>query len=141
MKLFTTDNIEIVFDETVSSGENPENYQLIADKEDVQVYYKGENEGNILSSASYTFLVVNNSSRNVTVSSDNLSVNDFAVSASFYTDCAIGKMSNDTLTLYSSELEKNKIEKIDKIEFSLRCFDSDSYSEIWQEDKVVITMD
>ncbi|MBR1423195.1 MAG: hypothetical protein IJ571_07135 [Ruminococcus sp.] len=137
-ELFITNDIEIVFDETVSSEENLDDYQLVVDQDDVQVYYKGLDHDGWISDTSFKFLIVNNSNRNVTLSADNISVNDFAMSTLFHGDCAAGKKTNETIDVYKSTIEDNNIEKITKLEFSLRCYDSDTYDDIWETNAITI---
>ena len=47
-ELFTTDPIEIVFDESAVQEENLDNYQLVFEGSDVSVYYKGIEDGGFI---------------------------------------------------------------------------------------------
>lgn len=140
-ELFITDNVSIVFDENASQEENIDDYQLVYEASDISVYYKGRGEDGILGSANFNFLVVNNSGDNITVSADNISVNDFAASSLFHADCAPGKKTNEVMTINSDDLEKNNIEDIEKLEFDLRCYNSGNYQDIWEAKSITVELD
>lgn len=82
-------------------------------------------------------LVENNSDRDYTIGCDALIVNDYMISDLFYSDIAAGKSSNETMNLYSSQLEAAGIDTVGKIEMYFHAYDSDfnylfqnAYSEI-----------
>lgn len=70
-------------------------------------------------------LIENNSEQDYTISCDALIVNDFMISDLFAADVAAGKKSNETLDLYSYELEAAGIDTVGKIEVYFRAYDSD----------------
>lgn len=139
-EIFVTDSINIVFDESLAQAEDVNNYQQVYESDGVAVYFKDCDQSGSFETAKFNFLVVNDSDKNVTVSADNMSVNDFAMTDLFHADCAPGKKTNESISVYSTDLEKNNIDKIEKLEFSLRCYDSDSYQDIWSTDPITITI-
>lgn len=46
----------------------------------------------------------------------------------------------DTISVWGSELEDQKIDEINEIEFSLKCHDSDTYDDIWDAGTITITI-
>lgn len=140
--VFETDITKITINEgTETENTANENSELLFEQDGISVYYSGLDESDWLSDYNLKFQIVNNSENNVVVSTDNCSVNDFSMSlASFYSEVASGKKTNDTLCIYSSELEENGIDKPEKLEFSLKCLNSDTYDTIWETEPIVITI-
>ena len=139
-ELFTTDPIEIVFDESDIQEENLDNYQLVFEGSDVSVYYKGIEDGGFITDSKFKFLVVNNSDKTVTISADNMSVNDFAMTDLFHAECAPNKKTNEFISVYKSDLEKNNITTIEKLEFTLKCYD-DNYDTLWETDPITLKIE
>lgn len=139
-ELFTTDTITVTFDEEAAKQtDDTSNYQLVHEQNGVQVFYTGCEDEGAISKAEFKFLVVNNSEKNVRVSADNMSINDYAFSDLFYADCEAGKKTNETITLYDHEAEKNNIDKVDKLEFTLKCID-DNYHTLWETNPITIKL-
>lgn len=87
-----------------------------------------------------TLQIVNDSAKNVTVSSRDLSVNGYMMDTTgFYAQVAAGKKAIDDLTLYSSELNEAGIETVATIEFSVHVSDSDSFDNIDDSDLVCLS--
>ena len=85
--------------------------------------------------------IENNSGRNVTVSCDNFSVNGFMLTPIFSCDIYNGKMAIDDITLLSSEMKENDIEKIEEVDLSFHIYDSDSYETIKNTDPISFTVE
>lgn len=84
--------------------------------------------------------IVNDSAKNVTVSSRDLSVNGYMMDTTgFYAQVAAGKKAIEDLTLYSSELNEAGIETVAKIEFIVHVSDSDTYDDIDDSDLVCLS--
>lgn len=75
-------------------------------------------------------LIENNSNRNVDITDKLLSVNGYMMSSGLYAEVAAGKKSNETLSIWSSELEQAGIETVADIQFYLSIVDPDSYDTI-----------
>lgn len=87
-----------------------------------------------------SFTITNETDRNITVSSRNLSVNGYMLStSSLYSDVAAGKKAIDSMTLMSSELSAAGIETVAQIEFTLALYDSDTFEDIDNSDLVSLT--
>ncbi len=83
----------------------------------------------------------NNSGKNIGISCDNFSVNGFMLMPIFSCDIYNGKMAIDDITLLSSELEENDIEKIEEVELSFHIYDLDSYSTIKDTDPITFAVE
>ena len=87
-----------------------------------------------------SFTITNETDRNITVSSRNLSVNGYMLSGSgLYSDVAAGKKAIDSMTLMSSELSAAGIETVAQIEFTLAIYDSDTFEDIDDSDLLSLT--
>lgn len=81
-------------------------------------------------------LVENNSDKNIAVQTRKSSINGYMASFLFSCEVAVGKKSNDTLTIQSSELKDCGITTITDIEFSLHIFCSDDWNTIADSDMI-----
>lgn len=75
-------------------------------------------------------LIENNSDHNVDITDELLSVNGYMMSGGFYAEVAAGKKSNETLSIWSSELKQAGIETVADIQFYLSIVDPESYDTI-----------
>lgn len=78
----------------------------------------------------------NNSGRNVGITAEEMSINGYMMTAYFSSTVYDGKMSMDTITILSSELEENGIETIEEVELRFHIYDADSYSTIANSDYI-----
>lgn len=85
-----------------------------------------------LSYGDYTVFVTicNETERDVTVSTDLLSVNGYMLPFGIYHDVKAGDTEQTYLTFYEYELEKAGITDIARVEFILDVYDMDSYEDI-----------
>lgn len=74
--------------------------------------------------------VENKSGRNVGITCDDMSVNGFMVNPLFSSTVYDGKMSIDTITIFSSDLEENDISSIETIELTFHVYDAATYESI-----------
>lgn len=81
-------------------------------------------------------LVENNSDKNVTVQTQNSSINGYMIPFIFSCDVAAGKKSNDSLTVQSGEMKDSGITTIADIEFSLHIFCSDDWETITNSEMI-----
>jgi hypothetical protein len=140
--LFTSDKIIITLDENADLGGIPENSQSLYEQDGISVYYVKNTGGTWYSDEGIKFYIQNDTDKNIVVSADNVTVNDFTMDHSlFYASVESHKRTNDTLEIWSSELEDNGITDINKVDFTLRCYDSDTYDDIWETDTITITME
>lgn len=83
-------------------------------------------------------LVENNSDKDIGVGVDELIVNDYMITDLTSISVAAGKKSNDSITLFSSDLKAAGIENIGKIELYMHTFDSDSYETLSKSNCITI---
>lgn len=74
--------------------------------------------------------IENTSQKNVGITCENMSVNGFMVSPVFSSSVYSGKKAVDDITIFSSDLENNGIERVEEIEVNFHIYDTDSYSTI-----------
>ena len=72
----------------------------------------------------------NTSGKNVGISVNEMSINGFMMNPLYSTTVYDGKMSIDDITIFSSDLEENDIEKIEEVELKFHIYDADTYSTI-----------
>lgn len=81
----------------------------------------------------------NNSGKNVSIFAEEMSINGYMMTAYFSSTIYDGKMSMDTITILSSELEENGITSIEEVELRFHIYDADSYSTIADSDYVTFS--
>ena len=130
LKTSISDNYEYVFDNSGS---------LAYDGNDIKVVVKGLAEDSSILGPSITVYIENNSGKNITVQTRDVSINGFMVDAIFSADVVMGKRAVDGITFLSSELEENEITSIENVELSFHIFDSDSWDTIVDTDVIPMT--
>ena len=83
-------------------------------------------------------LLENNSDKTVGIGCETLIVNDYMIDNLFTTTVAAGKKDNETLDLYSSELEAAGIENVGQIEIKFYLYDAETYMTTYTADMVTI---
>lgn len=81
----------------------------------------------------------NTSGKNVGISVDDMSINGFMMSPFFSTTVYDGKKSIDEITIFSSDLEENGIEKIEDVELKFHIYDVDSFSPIADSEPITFS--
>ena len=87
----------------------------------------------------FTFLLENTSDKTYSVMSEDESINDCMITMSLIESIAPGKKSAVNMSFFDSELEKNKIDKIEKLEFKLHYSNSDKIMESYDSGVITIT--
>ena len=80
----------------------------------------------------------NNSDKNVTIQSRDVSVNGFMIDPMFSCDVVKGKKAIDVMSFFESDIEENDITEIENIELSFHIFDMDDWDGIKDTDTIVI---
>lgn len=83
-------------------------------------------------------VIENNTDKNITVGCTALIVNDYMINDLFASTLAAGKKANETIDLYTSELNAAGIETVGQIEVYFHAFDSDNMNKIFESDCVTI---
>lgn len=109
---------------------------VLYNENDIKITYV-EKTSNYLST-DFKLLIENDSSKNITVSVENLTVNGFTVNTFFYAQVASGKKANEKLEVLNTYLENNDIDKIETLELSFHIINSDTFSVIDDSDAVTL---
>lgn len=78
----------------------------------------------------------NNTGRNITVESDNVSINGFMVETYFFSEVYSGYKAVDEILVSESDLEDNGIDQIKTVELQFHVFDSDTYDTVLDSDPI-----
>ena len=85
-------------------------------------------------------LVENNSTKNVLVTADAVSVNGYMMPyASLYAEVAEGKKANESLSIMSSELDQSGIEVMAEIQFYIQISDSETWETMATSELLTLT--
>lgn len=90
--------------------------------------------------AAILLYIENNSGKNVGINCDDMSINGFMISPLFSSTVYDGKKAIDDITIMSSDLEENGIDKIEDVELKFHVYDSDSYSTIFDSDPISFSL-
>lgn len=110
--------------------------ELAYDGDGIKVVVKGLSQS--ILGPSIVVYIENNSDKDVTVQTRDVSVNGFMVDTIFSSDVLIEKHAVDTITFLSTDLEENGITSLDKVELSFHIFESAGWDTIVDTD--IITM-
>lgn len=124
------DTYEYAFDD---SGD------LAYDGNGVKVVIKGLVKDSSVLGPGILVYIENNSEKDITVQTRDVSVNGFMVDAMFSSDVATGKRAVDTITFLKSELEENEIVEIGTVELLFHIFETDGWDTIVDTDIVEMT--
>lgn len=114
------------------------NEQVLWEVDGVKITAKGIDEDSVWGTK-INVLVENNSDKDVGISADALIVNDYMISDLTSITVTAGNKSNESITLFSSELNAAGIEHIGKIEMYLHTFDPDTYQMQKKSNCITIT--
>ena len=83
--------------------------------------------------------IENNSDKNITVQTRDVSIDGFMVEAMFSCDVVAGKRAVDAITFMESDLTENEITAINDVELSFHVFDMNDWNTIADTEVVTIT--
>lgn len=129
LKTTAADTYTYTFDD---SGED------VYNSNDVKIVIKGLSENDSILGPGIIVYIYNNSQKNITVQTRDISINGFMVDAVFSSDVVAGKHRVDSITFFSSDLEENGITQIETAELSFHIFNADSWNTIADTDTIVI---
>lgn len=110
---------------------------LLYEAEDVKVTVSGYADG--FMGPEVKVLVENNSSKNVLVTAESVSINGYMMPyASLYAEVAAGKKANENLYFMTSELEQSGIETVAQMQFYIRISDADTWDELSTSDLITL---
>lgn len=134
------DNDDTDTDETVSVNFNSNlGEQVVYDKNNIKVTVTEityeEYYGPTLS-----LLLENNSAKDITISSENVSVNNIVCNAYMYEDVNAGKKTYADMSFYESDLTSVGITEIGTIEFFLHIYEQETYDTIDDSDVIKLVV-
>ena len=136
-------NGETKSEETTKAAETKAEETTKAASKEVVVY---DNNGIKLTYLGYEkdifpelkFKLENTSDKSYSVSTEDVSINDSMISTGIFESIASGKKSMVDMTMLESDLEDNGIDKIEKVEFKLRCTNSNDFMDSFESDIITI---
>lgn len=135
-RLYESDGIEIktsLYDKMDSTVDITGDEMI--NQDGIRIVGKGLSKDSIFGSGVVLY-IENNSNRNITISSDNLSVNGYMITSFLHRPVKANKKAVDTIILSSSDMEENGIEQIDELSLVLEVYDSDTYSTIFKTNEL-----
>ncbi|MGN0624898.1 MAG: hypothetical protein ACI4I8_01360 [Oscillospiraceae bacterium] len=105
----------------------------------IKIVVKGLAEDESIFGPSIVVYIENNSDKDVTVQTRDVSINGFMVDAMFSCDVVAGKRAVDTITFMESDLEENEITAIEDVELSFHVFNMAEWETIVDTEVVNIT--
>ena len=84
-------------------------------------------------------VIENNYGENIIVQCDNMSINGFMVTPYFSSTVNDGRMALSDITILSSDLEDNGIEKIEDIELVFHIINPDTFATIFETDPIAFS--
>lgn len=135
-RLYESDGIEIktsLYDKMDSTVDITGDEMI--NQDGIRIVGKGLSKDSIFGSGVVLY-IENNSNRNITISSDNLSVNGYMITSFLHRPVKANKKAVDTIILSSSDMEENGIEQIDELALSIEAYDSDTYSTIFKTNEL-----
>ena len=111
--------------------------QVLWDVDGVKITAKGIDEDSLWGTK-INVIVENNSDKDIGISADALIVNDYMINDLTSITVTAGNKPNDSITLFSSELNAAGIEHIGKIEMYLHTFNPETYETLKKSDCITI---
>ncbi len=109
--------------------------QVLVEQNNIKITYMGiDNE----SRTKIKLKIENNSDMPITVQQRDMSINGIMIDGIFSCDVQPGKIANDSISLFSSDLEDNGITEIENIELSFHVYNADSSDGIFDSDMITI---
>ncbi|MBE6975856.1 MAG: hypothetical protein E7439_01480 [Ruminococcaceae bacterium] len=113
---------------TATEGKKPFEEQVLVDNELVTVKLTGVDEKNFWGYTLKVFLE-NKTDKSLMYTIDNVSVNGFMCDPFWAVTVAGGKKANEEISFGEGDFEKNGIETVEEIAFTLRIYNSDDWLE------------
>lgn len=101
--------------------------KLVYEKDDVKIYLLGKEKNTVLESYEINFYIENNSSRNVTVSTSDSSVEGLVMSAYMFANVSSNKKAYSSASIYQNDLTKSKLTDVKELETKFTIYDNDDW--------------
>lgn len=103
---------------------------IIDEADDLQIYLTGKGKTNLWDEYDLEIVVINNSSRAISIAFDNIVVNGWEtnpISSDMVHDIGAGKKKKDSLPIALDDADLYSLSKVEEVEISFHTFDSSSY--------------
>lgn len=115
--------------EAPSSQEPPQpTEQVLLDQNGIKITFTGIEEER--SRVNIKLKIENNTETPITVQQRDMSVNGIMMDGIFSPTIAAGKLANDEITIYSSDLEENGIDQIETVEVRFHIYDDNTWDAV-----------
>ncbi|MBQ8497604.1 MAG: hypothetical protein IJ489_09150 [Clostridia bacterium] len=104
------------------------------DANDIKVIVRKLNSSESFWGADVYLYIENNSTKNIIIQANDVSINGFMIEPYFSCDIIAGKKALDTITFMETDLEENNIIDITDIELTLRLIEMDSWETLTESD-------
>ena len=111
---------------------------VLVDQDGVQVYMTGNNEIDWIGAFAIEVVVVNNSTKKISILSEIASINGWTVYMSGVTETGPGKKQKGTLSFDLDAAGISSIEEIEEVEIELIIYDSDAWESVSKTPSIVI---
>jgi hypothetical protein len=111
---------------------------VLWDNNGLKVTYTGVEED--FMTMKLNVLIENNTDKDRTVSLESLDVNGYSIDSTLYSEVTAGKKKNDSISIFTSDLEKNGIKDlkdVDEVEIKLKSWNDTTYQ---TEESDVVTL-
>ncbi len=112
--------------------------KLILDQNDVKIYVLKKDETDSNWGSDIYVYIENNSSKNIIVQAEDVSIDGFMIEPAFSSGILSGKKIYDTITFFESDLKENDIKEIKEIDLKFRVFETSSWDDIFVTDTIKI---
>lgn len=101
--------------------------KLVFEKDGVKIYLLGKEKNTTLEDYEINFYIENNSSRDVTVSTTDSSVDGVVISAYLFANVSANKKIYSGASIYESDLTKNKLTDVKSLEAKFTIYDNNDW--------------
>lgn len=112
--------------------------EVAYDANDIKIVIKGLDKNDSIIGPGIIVYIHNNSDQNITVQTNNVSINGFMVDGLFSSDITAGKHCISSITFLSSQLEENEITDIQTAELCFTISNADNWKTIAESDTITI---
>ena len=136
--IFTEENIKIETNITNYTQKYNTEGSLVYNEKDIKIYVlKMSDEKSFFGSDVYVY-IENNSSKNITIEAEDVSVNGFMIDPAFMSDIGAGKKAYTLMSFMKSDLEENDISNITSIELKFSGYDYNTWKDIFETEVLTI---
>ena len=112
--------------------------QVLLDQIGIKITYIGLEEDMFRSNIKLR--IENNTETPITVQQRDMSVNGIMIDGIFSCDVAVGKIANDEISIFPSDLEENGIDQIENIELRFHIYDDDTWDTVLDSEMILFNI-